>query len=142
MRAGTPILERGSRKTAFECSFQCFACKSFVKISRKGGRGGGGRHGLSGPTSNPRMTNHDRNVAANEEKTFMVNKFFAIVVPLFGFLNWAKLHWPEKHTLKGVTYPYSQIRQNPPRGTVPSQLEKCVLNDQTIIGELLVVTCC
>ena len=32
---GTPILERGDRKTAFERSFQCFSCKSFAKFSRK-----------------------------------------------------------------------------------------------------------
>ena len=41
MRAGTPILERGCLKTVFEHSFQCFSYKPFVKLSRKGGGGGG-----------------------------------------------------------------------------------------------------
>ena len=55
MRAGTPILERGGWKTAFEHSFQWFAEKSFVKLSRKGGRGGGGVAALAAAFLNPRM---------------------------------------------------------------------------------------
>ena len=39
VRAGTSILEIGGQKTAFECSFQCFSYKCFVKFSRKGGEG-------------------------------------------------------------------------------------------------------
>ena len=48
--AGTPILERGGRKTAFE-RFQCFSYKSFVKFSRKGGTAA-----LPAASLNPRMT--------------------------------------------------------------------------------------
>ena len=38
-RTGTPILERGGWKTAFERSFQCFSHKSFFKILQKRGAG-------------------------------------------------------------------------------------------------------